>query len=193
MTDRHGRIPRQQQLRQRLADDVAAADDDGMLAGQGNFVVIQYCHDRPWRAGRPWALAGGHQPDVQGMQRIHILVRIDAANDNIRIDLARHRHHRQNTADFRIPVQLFDQFQNLLLGRFPRQGRQMIGNAEIAAQFPQPLGVNDRGVIVADQQHRQSAGNLLFTQCFRFFSQPGPQQGGGRFSFHEQRHAGKSS
>ena len=52
-----GRISSQQQHRHRLADDIAAADNHGVLAGQFDAVMVQDRHRRPRRTRCPRTLA----------------------------------------------------------------------------------------------------------------------------------------
>ena len=159
-----------------------------MFAGQFNPVMLEHRHDRPRRAGRPGAFACRHQTDVERMHRIHVLFRVKAARDDVRIDLRRQRHHRQNAADFRIGVQLSDLRQQFVLCRFCRQCGQMVADAEAAAQFAQPVRIDNRRMIVANQNYRQSADNALVTQFTGFFRQAGPNRSRRRFSLHNQSH-----
>ena len=64
VADGHRRVARQQHLRDRLADEVGAADDDGLGALELDAVAVEQLHAAraactaaaragPWRAGRP--------------------------------------------------------------------------------------------------------------------------------------------
>ena len=58
-----------------LADNVAAADDDGVLAGDGNVAALENLNDAGRRAGRERRTAGLQTAGVHGMKAVDVFFR----------------------------------------------------------------------------------------------------------------------
>ena len=69
MANRHGRVAMQQKHRDRLADDVAAADDDRMLAGDVDAAALQQFDDAGRRARDQIGAILHQPPDVRRASR----------------------------------------------------------------------------------------------------------------------------
>ena len=92
MGDGDGAVGGKQQVGHRLADDVGAADDDGVEAGQ---ILAAHALDQQHRAGRRAGheggleLAGAELADIDEMKAVDILFRRDGLDDLARIDMGR--------------------------------------------------------------------------------------------------------
>ena len=71
-----------------LADDVAAPDDDGMLAGDGNLAALEDFDDSGRRAGRERGAAGLETAGVDGMKAVDIFGWDDGIEESFGVDLA---------------------------------------------------------------------------------------------------------
>ncbi len=72
-----------------LAHNVAAADDDGVLAGDGNFAALENLDDAGGRAGRERRTAGEQAARVHGMKAVHVFRGIDGIEQAFGVDLLR--------------------------------------------------------------------------------------------------------
>ncbi len=73
MADRHRRVCLQQHGRDRLAHDVAAANDDRLFPCNRNAAALQDLNHTGGRAGRQALLPGMQAADVDGVKSINIL------------------------------------------------------------------------------------------------------------------------
>ena len=80
----------QQQQRHRLADDVAAADDDGARAGDGHAILLEQLDHAGRRAGDQPLAVLHETPDVLRREAIDVLGRVDGLEDAPR-GVAAHR------------------------------------------------------------------------------------------------------
>ena len=96
MGDRHRRILRQQQLRHRLADDVGAADHHRFQAGERRMHGLGQQHAAERRARHQRRQAAGEPPDIERMEAVDVLGRIDGGDDLLRVDLLRQRQLHQD-------------------------------------------------------------------------------------------------
>ena len=106
----------------RLAYNIAAADNDNVLALQLNAIVRQSCHAGTRSTGSKTAAAHEHITDILRIQAVYVLVRRNCRAHVIAVDMLRHRHHRHNTGNVTVTVQLFDDADNLLLRSIGRAG-----------------------------------------------------------------------
>ena len=74
MADAHGGVTLHQHQRHRLADDVAGADHDDILAFDLDAFVLQQLDDAIRRARRKHGVADDEAADIVEMEAIHILV-----------------------------------------------------------------------------------------------------------------------
>ena len=74
MRDGHGRVAMQQQERHRLADDVAAADDDGARPGDRNVRPLEDFDDAGRRAGDEAGAILHKIADINRMEPVDVLV-----------------------------------------------------------------------------------------------------------------------
>jgi hypothetical protein len=115
-----------------LADDVAPADHNGVLAVQLDAVPLEKLHDPGRRARRKRALVHEQLADVQRMEPIHVLIRVDRKQDFPGIDLARQRKLDQDAVDVLALVQLVHEAEQVI---FRRLRRELI----LERRYPQAL------------------------------------------------------
>ena len=130
MADGNSSILLQQQYAHRLAYNITAADNDNVLALQLNAIVRQCCHAGTRSAGSKTAAAHEHITDILRIQAVHVLVRRNCRAHVIAVDMLRHRHHRHNTGNVTVTVQLFDDADNLLLRSIGRAGDNLSSTAQ---------------------------------------------------------------
>ena len=121
MGNSHRRVLHQEQLRQRLADDVRPPDHNRLAPGQRSMHVLGE-HDAGKRRARHNARqAGREQPRRQRMEAVDVLGRRDGLDHLARVDLRRQRQLHENAVNGRVLVQPLDQLQQLDLGGRCRQ------------------------------------------------------------------------
>ena len=101
MRDRHRRVLRQEELRQRLADDVGAADHDRLEPVERGPHGLGEQHAAERRARRKRRQPGGQAAGIHGMEAVDILGRVDRGDHLVRIDLRRQRQLHQDAVHAR--------------------------------------------------------------------------------------------
>jgi hypothetical protein len=99
MGDRHRRVLLEQQQRHRLADDVAAADDNRALAGEHDTVATQQLHAAGRCVRKQAGLALSQQPSAHRVNAIDILARVELSDCASRHKPGWQRQLDQNAAD----------------------------------------------------------------------------------------------
>ena len=101
-----GRVGLQQQRGDRLADEVGAADDDGLGAGQVDVVALEQLHAAERRAGPQAREVLGQQAGRDRRQAVDVLARGDLGRQLRAVDVLRRRQLEQDAADRRVGVEL---------------------------------------------------------------------------------------
>ncbi|KAF1858236.1 hypothetical protein Lal_00014736 [Lupinus albus] len=156
MADGDGGVLLQEQQRHRLADRVAAADDDGVLAAQVDAGRLDQLHAAVRRA-RAEAFQAGHQ--FAGGQHgiaVHVLAGRDGFDDFRRVDVLRQRHLDEDAVDGRIRVQRGDTVEQRLFREVGLVFFQHRVEAHVAARLDLVAHVDVAGGIVADDDHGQA-------------------------------------
>ena len=156
MADGNSSVLLQQQYAHRLANNITAADNYNVLAFQLNAIVRQSCHAGTRSAGSKTAAAHEHITDILRIQAVYVLVRRNRCAHVIAVDMLRHRHHRHNTGNVTVTVQLFDDADNLFLRSIGRAGDNLSGTAQTFNQFDQPVLIYVRCGIITHNQNSQS-------------------------------------
>ena len=111
MRDGHRRVFVQQQLHQRTADQIGAADDDGVHAFQRGVHALGQDDAAERRAGRQRGKSAGEASGIAGMQPVDILGGIDGVDDGFGVQRFRQRQLHQNAVHGGIAIELTDQGQ----------------------------------------------------------------------------------
>ena len=153
MGDGHGAVGLKQKLRNRLAHQVRAANDQRIEAAQIAQGLFQHDHRAQRRAGRQGWLSIGQQPRIDHMQTVNILGRVYGRDDLITVQMIGQGQLHQNAMDGRIGIQRLDDGHQIPLSRI---GGQAAGHG----QHPAFLGlltliahIDLAGRILADQHH----------------------------------------
>ena len=83
VANRNGGVLVEQQHRDGLAHNVAAAHDHGVLAGDGNLAALENLNHAGRRAGRKRRAAGKQAARVHGMKAVHIFGWIDGVEQRL--------------------------------------------------------------------------------------------------------------
>ena len=168
MADGHGAVAVQQQHCHRLADDVGASDDDALLALRVDAVLVQNLHDARRRARLEVKIADHDLADVDRMERIDILARIDRVDDSLLADVLRYRHLAQNAADVLVVVQLADEREQFLLCGLLRQCILFGIDAALLAGALLVADIDLARRILTDDDNRKTRADAVFLQLVDF-------------------------
>ena len=161
VADRHGRVLVEQQHRDGLAHDVAAAHDHCVLAGDGNAAALENLDDSGGRAGRERRPAGQQTACIHGMKAVDVLGGIDGVEQGLGIDLRGQRQLDQNAVDLVAPVELGDELEHLLGGDGGRRRDEVAIDAKLGAGLHLVADVDLRRGHVAHQHRSQPRPNAV--------------------------------
>ena len=102
-----------QQQRHGLADDVAAADDHGVCAFDGNCAAAQNFHHAKRSARDEAGATLDELADVDGMKAVDVLGGIDGFENFLGVDLRRKRELHENAVDVVAGVEFADDGEQL--------------------------------------------------------------------------------
>ena len=156
VADRHGRVRLEQELRDRLADDVRPADDHRVLPGRVDPVFLQQPHDPERGRTDEVRPSEREQPGADRMEAVDVLGRVDRLDGRRLVQVRRQRRLDEEAVDCVVGVQLRDDGQQLLLCDLSRQPLVERLDAGLAGGLLLERDVDVRGGIVADQHRRQT-------------------------------------
>ena len=135
VTDRHGCVAFEKEMRHGFSDDVAAANDDGVRPLDGDARVVEHTDAARRCAGAQSRCAEHQMSDVDGMEAVHVLARVDMGEDLLLVlrDLRGQRQLHEDAVYLRIDVQFLDAREELLLRRLGGEGNVIGTNAELLA------------------------------------------------------------
>ena len=164
MADGNRTVTVQQQHAHRLADDIRAADHDALLALRVDLVLVEQLHDTRGRARHEIKIADHDLADINRMERVHVLLRINGVDDRLLGNMLRHRHLAQDARNCRALVQLCNQTEQFLLrGLFGKRVLLAVKAALLAGALL-IADVNLARRIVADDNNRQTRRYTLLFQ-----------------------------
>ena len=173
MGDRHRAMAREQELRHRLADDVRAADDDSLHAGEHRAQrlagLVEHDHRAGRRAGheRPAHLADRKQADIDRMEAVDVLLRVDRLEHPRRTDVPGQRQLHQNAVHRRIGVERLDEREQF---GFARLGGERVLHRMKAAALGGSALAGDIGLarrVFADEHDREARRHAALGQRSR--------------------------
>jgi len=148
-----------QERRHRLADNFAAADDDGMGAGRRDTGIDQELLAAEGRTGHESGTSLREEPDVDGLKSVYVLERIDRIEDHGLVDLFGQRQLHEDAVHGRIGVQARDEFEELGLGGAGGEGVERTEHSGLFAAFAFAADVDGAGGIVADEDDGEVGGD----------------------------------
>jgi len=108
---------REQELGDRLADEVRTADDDRLETGEVAELVLEQHQAAEGGAGHQARLSNRQPAGVDRVKAVHVLGRVDRGDHRLRVDLGRKRELDEDAVDARIFVERPDERdQCILLG-----------------------------------------------------------------------------
>jgi len=108
MADRDGGVGVHEEKGHGFADDVAAAEDDGVGAFDLDIVAAQNFHAAGGSAGDQAGTSADEAAEVDGMETVHVFGGIDGFQNALGIDLRRKRKLDENAVHVVVAIQVFD-------------------------------------------------------------------------------------
>ncbi len=118
--------------------------------------MLEQAHDASGSAGARRGAARHQMPDVDRMETVGVLARVDRFEHPARIDVQRQRHLHQNSVDIVAGVELVDEREQFF-GRDRFRRRQFFTeNSQLCAGFDLVADVDFGAGVVADQNYGES-------------------------------------
>src|SRR5712664_699391 len=156
-----------------FADDVAAAEDDGVGAFDLDVVAAQNFHAAGGSAGDQAGASADQATEVDGMKTVHVLGGIDGFQDALGIDLRGKRKLDENPVNVVVAIQVFDDGEQIESGHGGRRGEERAGKAELFAGGNLAFDVKLRSGILADKDRRETGTNACGGEESDFVTQFG--------------------
>ena len=118
MSDRHGRIPREQQTRHRFADDIRPADYDGAEARQVRpQMIFDHQHAACGRTGhkRVRRVAGRELANVDVMKAVDVFRRCNRLRNPLFVQVIGQRQLNEDAVDCLILVERLHEIEHIFL------------------------------------------------------------------------------
>ncbi|MNT20967.1 hypothetical protein D3C72_1562890 [compost metagenome] len=161
MADGDGCVRLQEQQGHRLADRVAAADDDGVLAAQVHARAFDQLHAAVWRARAEAGQARHQFACAQDRIAVHVFRRGDRFDDLVRVDMFWQRHLHEDAMDGRIGIQAGDACQQVRFGQVRFIFFQHRVETHVSARLDLVADVHLAGRVFADEDHGQAGLGAL--------------------------------
>jgi hypothetical protein len=170
MANGDGGVGMHQQKGHGLADDVAAAEHDGVGAFDGNLVAAKNLHTTGGSASDESGTISDEPSEIHGMEAVDVFHRIDRFEDAFGIDLRRKRKLDENAVDIVVVVEIGDELKNVVSGSVGGRRMKPVGHAELFARSDFAFDVDVRRGILTDENGGETgtntlgvkAGNVLF-------------------------------
>ncbi|MNJ54727.1 hypothetical protein D3C77_501830 [compost metagenome] len=104
-----------QQQGHRLADDIAATDDDGMLSGHFNSGTLDEFDYACRRARKQTIIADDQVANVDRVEAVHVFLHCDRIDDCFLLDMTRQRKLNENAVNIALAIQLVHERKQLFL------------------------------------------------------------------------------
>ena len=194
VADGHGRMLGEQQQRDRLADDKAAADDDDALAFDGDVVVLEQRHAGRSSAGGITALGAGVNSGHGTVgDAVHVLFRVERRAGRLVVQVLGQRAEHQYTVDLLVRAQRVDVLHQHLLRHILRQDDLTDGDADLFAALERAALVGQVILACADAQDGEAGLYAVFLQFFRLCMELLGQRLGDLGSLEQHSHGKNSS
>src|SRR5712692_377449 len=161
MADGDGGVGVHEQKGHGFADDVAAAEDDGVGAFDGDAVTAKNLHASRGSAGDESGAAADETTEIYRMKTVNVFCGIDGFENALGVDLGREGKLDENAVDGVVVVQVLDEAQHLVGGDGGGRGVHPTGQAELLAGGDFGFYVEQRGGIFADEDGSQAGANAF--------------------------------
>src|SRR5713226_10355138 len=168
MADGDGGVGVHQEQHHAFADDVAAAEDDGVDAFDGDGVAAKNFHAARRRAGDKSGAAANQTTEIHGMKAVNVFCGIDSFENALSVDLGREGKLDENAVDGVVVVQVLDEAQHLVGGDGGGRRVHPTGQAELLARGDLGFDVELRSGIFTDENGSQAWANALSGETGNF-------------------------
>jgi hypothetical protein len=144
-----------------LADDVAAANDDGVLASDGDVAALEDLDDTCRRARGKSGAASLQAAGVDGMKAVNILCWVDRIQQGLGVNLGGEWKLDEDTVDIVTGVESGNEVKHFPGGDGVWRREEIAENAEFGAGLYLAADVNFRGGDIADQHRCQTGTDAL--------------------------------
>ncbi len=173
MTDGDSSIGVHEEKSHGLADDVAAAEDDGVGAFDLDVVAAQNFHAARGSAGNQAGASADEPAEVDGVEAVHVFGGIDGFQDALGIDLRGKRELNQNTVDVVVAIQIFDDSKHFESPNGGGRGDESAGEADLLAGRDFAFHVELRGGIFTHKYSRKARAHARGREQANFVFQLG--------------------
>ena len=106
----------QKELRHRLPDDVATAEDDAVLTSCLDLIATQELNDPLWGSRDEAGKANAHTPNIDRVEAIDILLWADRFDDALLVDVLGEGELDDEAVNFGIAIEALNLAEELLFG-----------------------------------------------------------------------------
>lgn len=175
------------QQRHGFADNVAAADDNGALAGRLDATAAQQLHNTRRRTGHKRVLAKQKLAERNRMEAVDVLLRGNGTDDLLLVEATRQRKLNQDAVHARILIEAGNGLQKGLLGRIRRKPNRKGRNATLDARPLLCRHIRNGSGIVAEKNDGKSGADTACNQSGCRRRNFGADVGGNLFSIDTHR------
>ena len=141
---------------QRLTDQVAAPADDHVFPFGTVAAADEQLLHAMWRAGQEVRFPDQHPADVDGVESVHVLQRVDGIQNLIFVNVLGQRQLHQDAMESEVAVEFGYPGQKLLLAGILRIHDGLGIDAQFGAGLALAGDVGDGGWVFADANHHQA-------------------------------------
>src|SRR5260370_6269427 len=116
-----------------FADNVAAAEYDGVGACDLNFVAAENFHAAGGSAGDQAGTPADEAAEIDGMEAVHVFGGINGFEDALGVHLRRKRKLNQDAVDVVVAIQIFDNGEQIKGGHGGRWRDESAGETDLLA------------------------------------------------------------
>ena len=133
MANGDGSVGMHQEKSHGLADDVAAAEHDGVGAFDGDLVAAKNFHAAGGSASDESGTIGNKLAEIHGMEAVDVFCGIDSFENALGIDLRGKRKLDEDAVDVVVIVEVGDELKHVVGGNVGGRGVKPMGHAELFA------------------------------------------------------------
>jgi hypothetical protein len=153
-----------------FADNVTAADDDGMLTSDGNMAALEDLNDTGRRAGRESGAACLEAPGVHGVKSVNILCWVNRVEQGFGVNLGGQRKLDEDTVNVVTGVESGDEVEHFSGGYGGGWRDEVAVDAKFGTGLHLAADVNLRGGDIAYEDRRETGTDALPGENADFFS-----------------------
>ena len=171
MADGDGGICVHQKKRHRLADDIAAAEDDGVGSFDGYIVAAKNFHAAGGSAGDETFASADESSEIDGMKTVDVFCGVDGFENFFCVDLFGEGKLDEDAVDVVVAVEIVDEFQHVFGGGGGQRRVQPTGEAELFASGDFAFDVELGGWIFSDEDGSEAGTDALGVKACNFVLQ----------------------